>query len=178
MLGVEAVSSERVRAANECWKRTGTNAGILWPVVSIRHKLPAADIACITTFISDTLFISGCGRFFEGTAEEMHKALNVTLSALPSDTVVFCGHEYTASNVAFSSHILPSRPAVTELLQAVKTRKNGGVTTGVYTIGQEKEHNVFMLVSDKEVMEKVGGKDEVDTMQKLREAKNNFKANI
>ena len=43
-------------------------------------------------FTGDTLFISGCGRFFEGTAEEMHKALNKTLAALPDETIVYCGH--------------------------------------------------------------------------------------
>ena len=42
----------------------------------------------------DTLFLGGCGRFFEGTAEEMQEALNVKLAALPEDTLVYCGHEY------------------------------------------------------------------------------------
>ena len=42
----------------------------------------------------DTLFLGGCGRFFEGTAEEMQEALNVKLAALPGDTLVYCGHEY------------------------------------------------------------------------------------
>lgn len=46
---------------------------------------------------SDTLFVSGCGRFFEGTAEEMHTALNERLAKLPDDTVTYVGHEYTSS---------------------------------------------------------------------------------
>lgn len=131
-------------------------------------------------FTGDTLFISGCGRFFEGNAEEMHKALNKTLAALPDDTVVYCGHEYTKSNVAFSAAVLPSRPAVQSLVKDLQNKRNNGVTTGVYTIGDEKKHNVFMLVDDDEVRSKVGGKDSVDTMAKLREAKNtgSLKASI
>jgi hydroxyacylglutathione hydrolase len=46
---------------------------------------------------SDTLFVSGCGRFFEGTPEEMHVALNEILAKLPGDTKTYVGHEYTAS---------------------------------------------------------------------------------
>lgn len=124
---------------------------------------------------SDTLFISGCGRFFEGTAEEMHTALNKTLSALPEDTVVFQGHEYTASNVAFSSGVLPERPAIRSLVEDIRKKRNNGVTAGVYTLADEKKHNIFMLVGDAEVQEKVGtkGQGEVATMQRLRELKNN-----
>lgn len=88
--------------------------------------------------------------------------------------------EYTKSNVAFSAAVLPDRPAVKALVEDLRNRRNGGVTTGVYTIGDEKKHNPFMLVEDPEVQKKVGGKDAVDTMEKLREAKNNgtLKANI
>lgn len=49
-------------------------------------------------FTGDTLFVSGCGRFFEGTGIEMDHALNGVLAALPDDTVTYVGHEYTASN--------------------------------------------------------------------------------
>ncbi|KAK4952226.1 hypothetical protein LTR28_006719 [Elasticomyces elasticus] len=57
-----------------------------------------------------TLFIGGCGRFFEGTAEEMHKALNKTLAASPNDTKVYPGHEYTKGNVKFSIKVMQSEP--------------------------------------------------------------------
>ncbi len=46
-------------------------------------------------FTGDTLFLGGCGRFFEGTAPQMQRALNEVLGALPDDTLVYCGHEYT-----------------------------------------------------------------------------------
>lgn len=125
-------------------------------------------------FTGDTLFVSGCGRFFEGTAEEMHRALNVTLAALPGDTVVMCGHEYTRANVAFSAGVLPNREAIQSLVSFVKEGRNNGVTTGVFTINDEKRHNIFMLVEDQEVKEvlKMQGKGPVEIMAALRELKN------
>ncbi|CAO1631957.1 unnamed protein product [Sympodiomycopsis kandeliae] len=124
-------------------------------------------------FTGDTLFVSGCGRFFEGNATEMHTALNKTLSSLPDDTKVFVGHEYTKSNVAFSSGVLPDRPAIQSLVNDIQAGKNNGVTTGQYTIGDEKKHNIFMLVNDPEVQERLDTKgDAVKTMHMLRELKN------
>lgn len=112
-----------------------------------------------------------------GTPEEMHTALNKTLASLPGDTVVFCGHEYTKSNVAFSQGVLPNRPAIQSLVDFVRQKKNNGVTTGVFTIDDEKKHNVFMLVEDPEVQDAMGlkGKSAVEVMGALREAKNSGK---
>ncbi|CAD6915734.1 unnamed protein product [Tilletia controversa] len=132
-------------------------------------------------FTGDTLFVSGCGRFFEGEPHEMDTALNKVLASLPDDTIVYCGHEYTRSNVAFSLGVLPNRPAIQALAEFVRSGKNGGVTTGQFTIGDEKKHNVFMLVRDAEVAERMGlggaeGKqgaaDPIEVMRALREAKN------
>eukprot|EP01102_Stenamoeba_stenopodia_P012797 TRINITY_DN4071_c0_g1_i2.p2 TRINITY_DN4071_c0_g1~~TRINITY_DN4071_c0_g1_i2.p2 ORF type:complete len:212 (+),score=43.64 TRINITY_DN4071_c0_g1_i2:359-994(+) len=58
-------------------------------------------------FTGDTLFIGGCGRFFEGTAEQMDYALNTVVAALPHDTLVYCGHEYTVKNLEFALSIEP-----------------------------------------------------------------------
>lgn len=91
--------------------------------------------------VRDTLFVSGCGRFFEGEPQEMHVALNEKLAALPSDTVTYVGHEYTASNVAFSKKIEPENEAISKLERYCKENE---VTTGKFTIGDEKAHNVFM----------------------------------
>ena len=107
----------------------------------------------------------------------MHTALNKTLASLPGDTVVFCGHEYTKSNVAFSKGVLPNNPAVQSLVDFVQQKRNNGVTTGVFTIDDEKKHNVFMMVEDPEVQQAMGlkGKSPVDVMAALREAKNSGK---
>lgn len=129
-------------------------------------------------FTGDTLFVSGCGRFFEGTPAEMHTALNTTLAGLPGDTVVCCGHEYTRGNVAFSLGVLPDNTAIQRLADFVRTGQNGGVTTARFTIDDEKKHNVFMLVHDSNVSQALGmpdGADPVDVMARLRELKNSGK---
>ncbi|ESU13352.1 hypothetical protein FGSG_13072 [Fusarium graminearum PH-1] len=113
-------------------------------------------------FTGDTLFIGGCGRFFEGDAKEMHKALNERLAALPDDTVVYPGHEYTKANVQFAASI-SQREAVQSLHSFAENNK---VTTGKFTIGDEK---------DPEIQKQTGETEPVAVMAKLREMKNNFK---
>ncbi|KAF9775366.1 hypothetical protein IL306_006542, partial [Fusarium sp. DS 682] len=83
-----------------------------------------------------------CGRFFEGTAEEMHVALNTHLSALPDDTVVFPGHEYTRSNAKFACSVSQREP-VQELLSFTDANP---VTVGKYTIGHEKVRVHFLPI--------------------------------
>ncbi|KAJ3526101.1 hypothetical protein NM208_g11349 [Fusarium decemcellulare] len=122
-------------------------------------------------FTGDTLFIGGCGRFFEGSAAEMHEALNKRLAALPDDTLVYPGHEYTKSNVKFAASV-SQRDAVQKLHSFAE---NNRVTTGKFTIGDEKEHNVFMRVEDPDIQKVTGETEPVAVMTKLREMKNNFK---
>ncbi|KYK55650.1 hydroxyacylglutathione hydrolase [Drechmeria coniospora] len=122
-------------------------------------------------FTGDTLFISGCGKFFEGSAAEMHEALNVRLASLPDETVVYPGHEYTRSNVKFALSVQQSE-AVKQLRDFAESNE---VTTGKFTIGDEKKHNLFMRVEDPEIQQSTGATDPVEVMQKLREMKNNFK---
>ncbi|GAA6002453.1 hypothetical protein JCM10207_001130 [Rhodosporidiobolus poonsookiae] len=120
-------------------------------------------------FTGDTLFVFGCGRFFDGEPHEMHTALNEKLAALPDDTVTYVGHEYTASNVAFSKKIEPENGAILKLEQYCKDNE---VTTGKFTIGDEKEHNVFMRVQIPAVQKATNTSSEVDAMRVLREMKN------
>lgn len=98
-------------------------------------------------FTGDTLFIGGCGRFFEGTGDEMNRALSY-LGTLPDNTVVQNGHEYTAGNLAFGQAIDPENEALQRLADLVKKNK---ITTGLTTIGDEKEWNVFMRLDSKAV---------------------------
>ncbi|PYI08967.1 glyoxylase [Aspergillus sclerotiicarbonarius CBS 121057] len=121
-------------------------------------------------FTGDTLFIGGCGRFFEGTAPEMHKALNETLAALPDDTKVYPGHEYTKGNVQFCLAVSQSEP-IKKLEAFANANKE---TQGKFTIGDEKLHNVFMRVNDPEIQKKTGKTDPVEVMAALREMKNNM----
>lgn len=85
-------------------------------------------------FTGDTLFHAGCGKFFEGSAEEMNTALNKTLAALPDDTKVFPGHEYTKSNVKFAVSVLQNE-AIKKLQAFAEANRE---TQGKFTIGDEK----------------------------------------
>ncbi|KAH9934829.1 beta-lactamase-like protein [Fomitopsis serialis] len=91
-------------------------------------------------FTGDTLFVAGCGRFFEGTGEEMDRALTY-LGTLPDQTVVYNGHEYTSGNVAFAKSVDGDNAALKRLAQIVEENK---IVTGLTTIGDEKEWNPFM----------------------------------
>lgn len=98
-------------------------------------------------FTGDTLFVAGCGRFFEGTAAEMDTALTY-LATLPNNTVVHNGHEYTSGNLAFAKAVDPENKAIARLEDIVNQNK---VTTGLTTIGDEKEWNVFMRLGSDSV---------------------------
>jgi hydroxyacylglutathione hydrolase len=98
-------------------------------------------------FTGDTLFIAGCGRFFDGTGEDMIAALNY-LGTLPDDTIVYNGHEYTASSAAFGKYVDPDNPAIARLEGILEKNKE---TTGLTTIGDEKEWNVFMRLDTEPV---------------------------
>ncbi|CCG82065.1 Probable hydroxyacylglutathione hydrolase C824.07 [Taphrina deformans PYCC 5710] len=121
-------------------------------------------------FTGDTLFIAGCGRFFEGTAEEMNTALNKKLSKLPSDTLVYPGHEYTAANAKFATKVLPDSA---ELKKFVKFCETGEETCGKFTIKDELSYNPFMRLSDPAILKATGADGDVGVMAKLREMKNN-----
>jgi len=98
-------------------------------------------------FTGDTLFIAGCGVFFEGTGTEMHAAFQ-RLSALPNSTVTYVGHEYTAGNLRFALSVDPENPALARLGELVATHP---VTVGRTTIGDEKDWNVFWRLTSEPV---------------------------
>lgn len=75
--------------------------------------------------------MGGCGRFFEGTAEQMYQALISTLSALPDSTKVFCGHEYTLQNLNFAQHVEPNNENVKKKIAwSLEMRHAGKPTVG------------------------------------------------
>jgi len=121
-------------------------------------------------FTGDTLFIGGCGRFFEGNAAEMHKALSY-LGSLPDDTVTWVGHEYTASNLKFCAHVDPDNE---DIQRGIKLAAENKITTGLTTIGNEKKFNVFMRLDSEAVKNATGSSDLVSAMGQLREMKNKF----
>lgn len=121
-------------------------------------------------FTGDTLFIGGCGKFFEGSAAQMHAALNETLASLPDDTKVYPGHEYTKSNVKFLLTV-DKGDAVRKLQEFAENNKQ---TQGKFTIADEKRHNAFMRVDSDDMRKVTGEKGAVEVMAKLREMKNNM----
>lgn len=77
----------------------------------------------------DTLFLGGCGRFFEGTAQQMYTALIEKLSALPDDTLVYCGHEYSLQNLAFAKHVEPSNEDISKKIQWSREQRSKNLPT-------------------------------------------------
>jgi len=109
-------------------------------------------------FSGDMLFAGGCGRLFEGTPEMMYTALCEKLAKLPDDTKVYCGHEYTESNLRFALHVEPDNDAVREKLERVQKIRSHAAPdwhdatpeemTIPSTIGEEKATNPFMRSPD------------------------------
>lgn len=120
-------------------------------------------------FTGDTLFTAGCGRFFEGTADEMVKAMD-TLASLPKDTVVYPGHEYTRGNIKFARTVVKNS-AMDKLIEFASNNEH---TTGKFTIGDELEFNPFMLTASEQIQKQLGVSSKTDAMAKLREMKNNM----
>ncbi|XP_039348961.1 hydroxyacylglutathione hydrolase-like protein isoform X2 [Mauremys reevesii] len=98
-------------------------------------------------FSGDTLFIGGCGKFFEGTAEQMYKNLTEILGALPKDTKVFCGHEYTVRNLKFALKVEPENESVKKKLAWAKLRDDEDLPTVPSTLQEEFHYNPFLRVS-------------------------------
>jgi hydroxyacylglutathione hydrolase len=105
-------------------------------------------------FTGDTLFAAGCGRLFEGTPAQMYQSLNVTLAALPDATLVYCGHEYTASNLRFAAHLEPANTAISEKAKRVAEQRAQNIATVPSTLEEEKATNPFMRVDSPAISER------------------------
>lgn len=124
-------------------------------------------------FAGDTLFVMGCGRLFEDTPEAMWRSLS-KLSALPAETRVWCGHEYTLSNAKFSAGVLPEDSAVASRLAQIERKRAAGEPTVPSTIGAERATNLFLRAGEDRVAAALGlaGGDPAATFAALRERKN------
>ena len=98
-------------------------------------------------FVGDTLFAMGCGRLFEGTAEQMYASLQ-RLADLPADTRLYCGHEYTLSNARFAAHAEPDNPAIAQRLRHVEALRSRGAITLPTTVTEERATNPFVRAND------------------------------
>lgn len=117
---------------------------------------------CAILLCGDTLFSLGCGRLLEGTAADMFASLQL-LTALPPETLVCCGHEYTVSNARFALTVEPENAALRARAEQAAAQRAEGRATVPTTIGQELETNPFLRAKD------------VETLARIRSAKDNFR---
>jgi len=151
------------------------------PCHTIGHVLyhcqaPSSPTAAL--FTGDTLFVGGCGRFFEGTADQMNYALNSLVADLPNDTHVYCGHEYAMNNLGFALAVEPNNEHLKAKMAAVRATLAAGGHSVPSTIGEEKLYNPFMRLHSPKLRTSLGLAQDtpvVEVMAKLRERKNNWK---
>lgn len=131
----------------------------------------------ISAPLGDTLFIAGAGKFFEGNAEQMYNNLVKIIGSLPDHTKVYCGHEYTLSNLKFAKHVEPNNPKIDRLIAKAVQAKAEGRPTVPSTVATEKAVNPFMRVTEPSVQAhaKVTDGDPVATMAAIRTEKNAFR---
>lgn len=98
-------------------------------------------------FVGDTLFAMGCGRLFEGTPQQMFDSLQ-RLAALPGDTALYCGHEYTLSNARFAAHAEPDNRDIAQRLEKTAAMRERGEITLPTTVAEERATNPFLRASD------------------------------
>jgi hydroxyacylglutathione hydrolase len=129
-------------------------------------------------FCGDTLFACGCGRLFEGTAEQMFASLE-KLRALPDETAVYCGHEYTLANVDFARRVEPANESLARREEQTRRLREAGRPTLPSTLGEEKATNPFLRCREPAVVESankyLGARvaDPVRVFAAIRDWKNN-----
>ncbi|KAF5736486.1 Hydroxyacylglutathione hydrolase cytoplasmic family protein [Tripterygium wilfordii] len=141
----------------------------------ISYYVTSKDGEDPVVFTGDTLFIAGCGKFFEGTAEQMYQLLCITLGSLPKPTQVYCGHEYTVKNLQFALTVEPDNAKIRDKLSWALKQRQAGLPTIPSTIEEEMETNPFMRVDLPELQEKVGCESPVDALRKIRQLKDNWR---
>lgn len=131
------------------------------PGHTLGHVALVFDEARIA-FVGDTLFAMGCGRLFEGTAEQMHDSLQ-RIAALPADMALYCGHEYTLANARFAAWAEPDNQSVATRLEAVAGQRERGEITLPTSVAEERATNPFVRV------------DSWQEFARLRAAKDSFR---
>ncbi|MFT4273283.1 MAG: hydroxyacylglutathione hydrolase [Pantoea sp.] len=128
-------------------------------------------------FCGDTMFSGGCGRLFEGTAQQMFESFQ-KLNQLPGDTLICCAHEYTLSNMKFAAAILPHDPKILARFQQIKDLRAENRITLPTNLALEREINLFLRTQDADLQEALGGNFTTaplwQTFADLREKKDRF----
>lgn len=126
-------------------------------------------------FTADSLMALGCGRLFEGTPAQMHESLS-KLAALPPETLVCSGHEYTASNAKFALTIEPGNPALISRVEKIETARAQGRPTVPSLLSTERATNPFLRSDSPEIQANLGlsGADPVTVFTEVRRRKDSF----
>lgn len=138
----------------------------------IAYHAPAAK----ALFSGDTLFSLGCGRLFEGSAADMWDSL-LRLAALPPETNIYPGHEYTASNGRFALTVDPDNHALAERLSDVEALRAAGKPSIPVTFGSELATNPFLRAGDPALAQRLGlvGAPAVEVFAEIRRRKDSFR---
>ncbi len=127
-----------------------------------------------TAFVGDALFALGCGKVFEGDAKMMWESLS-RLKALPTETTIYCAHEYTAKNAEFALSVDPDNSKLTAYADEVKARRQNGEWTVPTQMSRELEANPFLRADDPAMQEAMGHPgDPVSTFAEIRHRKDTF----
>ncbi|GIY60263.1 hydroxyacylglutathione hydrolase, mitochondrial [Caerostris darwini] len=124
-------------------------------------------------FTGDTLFIGGCGRFFEGSANDMLQSLNI-LSALPLSTKIYCGHEYSLNNLKYALSIEPDNEEALNKFKEIQEKLKKSEPSVPSKLGEELSYNPFLRLDKKAIQLRTNKVDPVSVMAALRELKDNF----
>lgn len=135
----------------------------------VAYHLPEAALA----FVGDALFPLGCGRMFEGTADQFWASL-LRLKALPAATALYSAHEYTAANARFALHADPDNAALADYAAGVTAKRAQGLPTVPTTLAAELAANPFLRANNARLQARWGGGDAVATFAALRAAKDTF----
>lgn len=131
--------------------------------------------ASAVLFTADSLMAMGCGRLFEGTPAQMYASL-AKLAALPPETLVCSGHEYTASNAKFAATIEPGNAALISRIEKIETARAQGRPTVPSLLSTERATNPFLRADSPEIQANLGltGADPVDVFTEVRRRKDSF----
>lgn len=126
-------------------------------------------------FCADTLFKLGCGRMFEGNAATFWRSLE-KLMALPDDTTIYGGHDYTLSNARFAAAVLPTDDGLVAALADAQAKADAGHFNALTTLGAEKRLNPFLRAGEPAIAAAAGrpGRPAAEVFGALREWKNRF----
>lgn len=157
-----------------------------WPISFKVMAIPGHTLGHIAyygnrlLFCGDTLFTGGCGRLFEGTAEQMLDSLT-RLAQLPDKTQIYCGHEYTLANLHFAQEVEPNNPHIKKRLEKTRELRQKNLASVPSLLEEERLTNPFLRCDQPDIIQRIekrtGRKfsSPVAVFTYLRQWKNNFK---